>query len=92
MNALRQFVTSQDGIIQIEVPAEYTKRRLEIIILPADDASRTAHAEEGTITRSSESLQEAHRIIDEGGGIENPAEFLADFERSRQDRPLPSRD
>ena len=92
MNALHQFVTSQDGIIQIEVPAKFISRRLEIIILPADDPSRAAHAEEGAIPKSSESLQEAHRIIDEGGGIKNPTEFLAEFERSRQDRPLPFRD
>ncbi|GHB68462.1 hypothetical protein [Persicitalea jodogahamensis] len=92
MNALRQFVTSSDGIIQIEVPAEYTKRRLEIIILPADDANQTDYDEEGAVISSLESLQEAHRIIDEGGGIESPAKFLADFERSRQDRSLPFRD
>ncbi|WP_373515522.1 hypothetical protein [Persicitalea sp.] len=91
MNALRHFVTSSDGTIQIKVPAEYTKRRLEIIILPADEASRTSYEEE-PIVRSAEKLQEAHRIIDAGGGIENPEEFLAEFERSRQDRSLPFRD
>lgn len=82
MNALRQYTTSEDGTIQLTVPAEYMHRRLEIIILPVDDASRPT-------PESAEQLREAHRIIDEGGGIEDPDTFLAEFERSRQDRSMP---
>jgi hypothetical protein len=86
MNALRHFTTSEDGTILLKVPAAYTKHRLEIIILPADPNDETLS------TEASERLQEAHRIIDAGGGIENPEKFLAEFEQSRQDRPLPFRD
>lgn len=85
MNALRQYTTSQDGTIRLKVPAEYMHRRLEVIILPVDDASRP-------MPESEEQLREAHRIIDEGGGIEDPDTFLAEFERSRQDRSMPNRD
>lgn len=38
MNALRQYVTTIDGNVILKLPAEYTRRRLEIIVLPADDA------------------------------------------------------
>lgn len=86
MNAIRHFTTSQDGTILLKVPAAYTKRRLEIIIMPADPNDELSPSE------ASERLQEAHRIIDAGGGIENPENFLAEFEQSRQDRPLPFRD
>ena len=41
---------------------------------------------------NSRTIQKAHRLIDEGGGIKNPIDFLAEFETSRQDRPLPFRD
>ncbi len=41
---------------------------------------------------TSRTIQEAHLAIDAGGGIENPTGFLAEFEASRQDRPLPLRD
>ncbi|MCU0340731.1 MAG: hypothetical protein MUE30_12670 [Spirosomaceae bacterium] len=37
MNALRQYVTTTDGNVILKLPAEYTRRRLEIIVLPADD-------------------------------------------------------
>lgn len=37
MNALRQYVTTIDGNVILKLPAEYTRRRLEIIVLPADD-------------------------------------------------------
>lgn len=83
MDAIRHFTTSEDGTILLKVPAAYTKRWLEIIILPADEALSS---------EASERLQEAHRIIDAGGGIEDPEKFLAEFEQSRQDRPLPFRD
>ena len=39
MNALRQYVTTIDGNITLKLPAEYTRRRLEIIVLPADDTN-----------------------------------------------------
>ena len=38
MNALRQYVTTIDGNVTLKLPAEYARRRLEIIVLPADDA------------------------------------------------------
>lgn len=38
MNALRQYVTTLDGNVTLKLPVEYTRRRLEIIVLPADDA------------------------------------------------------
>jgi hypothetical protein len=41
---------------------------------------------------SSLSIQKAHHLIDCGGGIENPTEFLAEFKVSLQERPLPLRD
>ncbi|MDZ7898318.1 MAG: hypothetical protein U5N85_09900 [Arcicella sp.] len=37
MNALRQYATTVDGNLILKLPAEYTRRRLEIIVLPADD-------------------------------------------------------
>lgn len=37
MNALRQYVTTIDGNVTLKLPPEYTRRRLEIIVLPADD-------------------------------------------------------
>jgi hypothetical protein len=86
MDALRHFTTSQDGTILLKVPDAYTKRRLEIIILPVDPNDEPSSPE------PSERLQEAHRIIDAGGDIENAEKFLAEFEQSRQDRPLPFRD
>ncbi len=88
MNALHQFATSKDGTIHLKVPAEYTQRRLEIIILPADDTTQEIESSDKDLER----LLEAHRIIDEGDGIKNPEQFLSDFEKSRQDRPLPFRD
>jgi hypothetical protein len=39
MNALRQFVTTTDGTVVLQLPKEYLKRKLEIIILPADDGT-----------------------------------------------------
>ncbi len=39
MNALRQYVTTIDGNVTLKLPIEYTRRRLEIIVLPADDAN-----------------------------------------------------
>jgi hypothetical protein len=41
---------------------------------------------------TSRTIQEAHRAIDAGGGIENQIDFLAEFKASRQDRSLPLRD
>ncbi len=37
MNALRQFVTSTNDTLTIQLPQEYQQRRLEIIVLPMDD-------------------------------------------------------
>ena len=82
MNALRQFVTPVNGILSIPLPVEYQKKNLEVIIMPVND----------DIKKSAITLANAHRIIDEGGGIENSIDFLAEFEESRQDRPLPFRD
>lgn len=82
MDALRHFTTSEDGTILLKVPAAYTKRRLEIIVLPADPNNETLSAE------VSEQLREAHRITDAGGGVEDSEKFLTEFEQSRQDRPL----
>jgi hypothetical protein len=39
MNAIRQYVTTIDGNVTLKLPAEYTRRRLEIIVLPADDSN-----------------------------------------------------
>jgi hypothetical protein len=82
MNALRQFITPVNGILTIPVPVEYQKRNLEVIIMPVKDDTK----------KNAIKLANAHRIIDEGGGIENTDDFLAEFEASRQDRPLPFRD
>jgi hypothetical protein len=82
MNALRQFVTPVNGILSIPLPLEYQKKNLEVIIMPVKD----------DVQKNPLKLAQAHRIIDEGGGIENPIDFLAEFEKSRQDRPLPFRD
>lgn len=38
MNALRQIITASEESITLKIPAEFTKRKLEVIILPlADD-------------------------------------------------------
>lgn len=92
MNALRQFTTSEDGTIYLKVPAEYVHRPLEIIILPIDEISQEGDRKYKLGGEALDRLREAHRIIDEGGGIEDADNFLADFEKSRQDRPLPLRD
>jgi len=39
MNAIRQYVTTIDGNVTLKLPIEYTRRRLEIIVLPTDDAN-----------------------------------------------------
>lgn len=40
MNALRQFVTATDNAsVLISLPPEYRQQRLEIIVLPMDDAT-----------------------------------------------------
>jgi hypothetical protein len=82
MNALRQFITPVNGILSIPLPVEYQKKNLEVIIMPVKDDTK----------KNALKLANAHRIIDEGGGIENSTDFLAEFEASRQDRPLPFRD
>lgn len=84
MNALRQFVTASSDTLVINLPVEYQKKKLEIIILSADV--------ETLDLKNTERLAQAHRNIDAGGGIENPADFLAEFEQNRQDRSLPFRD
>jgi hypothetical protein len=85
MNALRQFVTSNNGTLSIQLPVEYHRKNLEVIILPIENDTFLLKA-------NAQQLAQAHRIIDEGAGIEDSADFLADFEKSRQDRPLPFRD
>jgi hypothetical protein len=82
MNALRQFLTPVNGMLSIPLPVEYQKKNLEVIIMPVKDDTK----------KNTLKLANAHRIIDEGGGIENSTDFLAEFEASRQDRPLPFRD
>lgn len=37
MNAIRQFITIPDGKVTLQLPKEYYKKRLEIIILPAEE-------------------------------------------------------
>ena len=82
MNVLRQFITPVNGILTIPIPIEFQKKNLEVIIMPVKVDKR----------RNALQLANAHRIIDEGVEIDNPIDFLAEFEASRQDRPLPFRD
>lgn len=37
MNAFREFYEGTDDTLVIKIPKEYQKKRLEVIILPADD-------------------------------------------------------
>ena len=85
MNALRQFISSDNGTLSIQLPVEYHRKNLEVIILPVENDTFSAKI-------NAQQLAEAHRIIDEGINIENKSDFLADFEESRQDRTLPFRD
>ncbi|HAK80231.1 MAG TPA: hypothetical protein DCM71_25840 [Runella sp.] len=84
MNALRQFVVANSDTLVIDLPKEYQKKKLEIIILATDgdaiDLDRV------------EFLKQTHKNIDAGGGIEAQADFLAEFEQHRKDRSLPFRD
>ena len=82
MNALRQFITPVNGILSIPLPIEFQKKNLEVIIMPVKVDTK----------KNALKLANAHRIIDEGVEIDNPIDFLAEFETSRQDRPLPFRD
>jgi hypothetical protein len=85
MNALRQFVNSDNGILSIQLPVEYHRKNLEVIILPVENDTVS-------LKINTHQLAQAHLIIDAGISIENTADFLADFEESRQDRTLPFRD
>lgn len=37
MNAFREYYNSADDTLVIKIPKEYQKKRLEVIILPADE-------------------------------------------------------
>jgi hypothetical protein len=37
MNALRQFVNSDNGMLSIQLPVEYHRKNLEVIILPVEN-------------------------------------------------------
>jgi hypothetical protein len=37
MNAFREYYVSTDDTLVIKIPKEYQKKRLEVIILPAED-------------------------------------------------------
>lgn len=82
MNAIRHFVSSSTGILSIQLPDEYRSKDLEVIILPVQTESKI---------KNSQLLADAHKIIDQGAGIGNDADFLKEFEASRQDRVLPNR-
>jgi hypothetical protein len=36
INALRQIVTTKNGVVSIRIPKEYTQKRFELIVLPID--------------------------------------------------------
>jgi hypothetical protein len=67
----------------------HREKNLKPLVIPN---LRSAISIPTTICVNSLTIQTAHHLIDGGGGIENPTEFLAEFEVSLKDRPLPLRD
>jgi hypothetical protein len=41
MNALREIVTSKNGLLSIRIPKEYTQRQFEVIVIPIEESSET---------------------------------------------------
>ena len=80
MNALRKIVKSNGGSITINLPEEYQKTSLEIIILP--------FFEKDQILKDSILLNKAHEAIDAGCPDLNLS-FIKSFENSLKDRELP---
>lgn len=80
MNALRQIVKSTGGSITIDLPKEYQKTSLEIIILPVIDDNGKQ--------KDPVLLNEAHKTID-AGCPDLTESFIESFENSLRDRELP---
>jgi hypothetical protein len=80
MNALRQIVKSTGGSITIDLPKEYQKTSLEIIILPI--------VENYGGLKDPVLLNKAHATID-AGCSDLSKSFIESFENSLRDRELP---
>lgn len=80
MDALRQIVKSTGGSITIDLPKEYQKTSLEIIILPIID--------DNVNQKDPVLLNKAHATID-AGCSDLTKSFIESFENSLRDRELP---
>ena len=58
MNALRQFITSTEDTLTIQLPREYRKRKLEVIVMPMED-NNTPDGENQYLVRDRELLGKA---------------------------------
>lgn len=45
MNAFRRIITPENGKIMVDVPKEYGERRIEVILLPVDEAAEKERIE-----------------------------------------------
>jgi hypothetical protein len=80
MNALRQIVKSTGGSITIDLPKEFQKTSLEIIIIPIVDDNGNQ--------KDPVLLNKAHATID-AGCSDLTKSFIESFENSLRDRELP---
>lgn len=80
MNALRQIVKSTGGSITIDLPKEYQKTSLEIIILPVVDDNGNQ--------KDPVFLNKAHKTIDVGCSDLSES-IIESFKNSLKDRELP---
>lgn len=83
MNAFRKIIKPENGRIVVEVPKEYDQQNIEVVLTPLNDSGSTF------TSKDPQKLAIAHKIIDEGTNVS--PDFLSDFKKHNQDRPLPFR-
>lgn len=83
MNAFRKIIKPENGKIVVEVPKEYDQQNIEVVLMLLDDS------DSAFTSKDPQKLAIAHKIIDEG--ISTSPDFLIDFKKHNQDRPLPFR-